>query len=64
MTVILFYLIEVIQSSVRSQFRPRNVHGSGLAFTTADVPARSSMSMLPHILSVRMYDAGDHQVVS
>ena len=30
----------------------------------ADVPVRSSMSMLPHIVSVRMYDADDHQVVS
>jgi hypothetical protein len=30
----------------------------------ADVSARSSMSMLPHILSVRMYGADDHQVVS
>ena len=47
-----------------SQIQPKNVHGSGLAFATADVPVRSSMSMLPHVVSVRMYDADDHQVVS
>jgi hypothetical protein len=30
----------------------------------ADVFARPSMSLLPGILSVHMYDADDHEVVS
>jgi hypothetical protein len=46
------------------KFGPKIRTGSGLAFMTADVPARSSMSMLPRVVSVRMYDADDHQVVS
>ena len=29
-----------------------------------DVPSCPSMSLLPHVVSVRMYDADDHQVVS
>jgi hypothetical protein len=42
----------------------RIVNGPGLAFGWRDVVARPSMSLSLPVVSVRLYDADDHQVMS
>jgi hypothetical protein len=64
MTDILSYMMEAVASESGKSNTGRNADGPGLALSGSDVLACPSMSLLPHIVSVRMYDADDQRVVS
>ena len=60
----LSYLTEADDSRSGKSNSTKNPHGPGLASCPCDVSARPSMSLPSHFVSVRMYDADDHRVVS